>query len=73
MPDGTSRSDLARGSVVAPRGSDRSLVVFGLADGSPALWLAALAITGGAMLASKDMLGRKSPAASMPVKEEANA
>jgi drug/metabolite transporter (DMT)-like permease len=64
---------LGASAYFAPLLSTVLLVVFGLADGSPALWLAALAITGGAMLASKDMLGRKSPAASMPVKEEANA
>jgi hypothetical protein len=36
------------------------LILFGLAEGSSVLWLAALAITGGALLASKDMvLSRK--------------
>ncbi len=40
----------------APLLSTVLLIVFGLAAGSPVLWLAALAITGGALLASKDML-----------------
>ena len=34
--------------------------LFGLAEGSPVLWLAAFAITAGALLASKDMLSTRS-------------
>ena len=37
----------------------RLLVATGLSEGSPILWIAAIAITGGALLASKDMLGRE--------------
>lgn len=43
----------------APLLSTVLLVATGLSEGSPVLWIAALAITGGALLASKDMLGRK--------------
>jgi drug/metabolite transporter (DMT)-like permease len=39
----------------APLLSTTLLVAFGLAEGSPVLWLAAAAITAGALLASKDM------------------
>jgi hypothetical protein len=43
----------------APLLSTVLLVATELSEGSPVLWIAALAITGGALLASKDMLGRK--------------
>jgi drug/metabolite transporter (DMT)-like permease len=44
----------------APLLSTILLVAFGLAAGSPVLWLAAFAITAGALLASKDMLSTRS-------------
>jgi drug/metabolite transporter (DMT)-like permease len=47
---------LGASAYFAPLLSTVLLIVFGLADGSPVLWLAAFAITGGALLASKDML-----------------
>lgn len=43
----------------APLFSTLLLVVAGLAEGSSVLWLAAAAITGGALIASRDMLARK--------------
>ncbi|HKJ61463.1 MAG TPA: EamA family transporter, partial [Hyphomicrobiales bacterium] len=46
----------------APLLSTVLLVITGLAEGSPVLWIAAIAITGGALLASKDMLGRQQKA-----------
>ena len=60
---------LGASAYFAPLLSTVLLVVFGLADGSPALWLAALAITGGAMLASKDMIGRGKTASTLAKKE----
>jgi drug/metabolite transporter (DMT)-like permease len=47
---------LGTSAYFAPLLSTVLLVAFGLADGSPVLWLAAFAITGGALLASKEML-----------------
>ncbi|WP_088346591.1 MULTISPECIES: EamA family transporter [Rhodomicrobium] len=47
---------LGASAYFAPLLSTVLLVAFGLAEGSPVLWLAAAAITGGALLASKDML-----------------
>lgn len=47
---------LGASAYFAPLLSTVLLVVLGLAEGSPVLWLAAAAITGGALLASKDML-----------------
>ena len=47
---------LGAAAYFAPLLSTLLLIGFGLAQGSPMLWLAALAITGGALLASKDML-----------------
>lgn len=47
---------LGASAYFAPLFSTILLILFGLADGSPILWLAAFAITGGALLASKDML-----------------
>jgi drug/metabolite transporter (DMT)-like permease len=47
---------LGASAYFAPLLSTLLLILFGLADASPVLWLATLAITGGALLASKDML-----------------
>lgn len=47
---------LGASAYFAPLLSTVLLVVFGLAEASNVLWLAAFAITGGALLASKDML-----------------
>ncbi len=53
---------LGTSAYFAPLLSTILLVLFGLAAGSPVLWIAAFAITGGALLASKDMLrGRGNP------------
>lgn len=43
----------------APLLSTVLLVITGLSESSAAIWIAAVAITGGALLASKDMLGRR--------------
>ncbi|MBX2805508.1 MAG: EamA family transporter [Hyphomicrobiales bacterium] len=51
----------------APLLSTVLLVIAGLADGSSVIWVAAIAITGGALLASKDMLtGRQGEAERAP-------
>lgn len=47
---------LGASAYFAPLLSTVLLVVTGLAEGSAVLWIAAVAITGGALLASKDML-----------------
>jgi drug/metabolite transporter (DMT)-like permease len=47
---------LGASAYFAPLLSTVLLILFGIADGRPVLWLAAFAITGGALLASKDML-----------------
>ena len=47
---------LGASAYFAPLLSTLLLIVFGLAEASPVLWLAALAITGGALLASKELL-----------------
>ena len=47
---------LGASAYFAPLLSTLLLILFGLAESSPVLWLAALAITGGALLASKDLL-----------------
>lgn len=55
---------LGASAYFAPLLSTLLLILFGLAEGSPVLWFAALAITGGALLASKDLLlSRRSNAA----------
>ena len=57
---------LGTSAYFAPLLSTLLLVLFGLAEGSPALWIAASAITGGALLASKDMLMQRGPAPETP-------
>ncbi|MGB0084275.1 MAG: EamA family transporter, partial [Rhodomicrobiaceae bacterium] len=57
---------LGTSAYFAPLLSTLLLVAFGLAEGSPALWIAASAITGGALLASKDMLIQRGPAPETP-------
>jgi drug/metabolite transporter (DMT)-like permease len=47
---------LGASAYFAPLLSTVLLILFGIAHGRPVLWLAAFAITGGALLASKDML-----------------
>lgn len=77
---------LGASAYFAPLLSTVLLVVFGFAEGSAVLWLAAAAITGGALLASRDMLraavpglegkekqakaGALSPEMSRPVRRE---
>jgi drug/metabolite transporter (DMT)-like permease len=60
---------LGASAYFAPLLSTVLLVAFGLGQGGPALWLAAAAITGGALLASKDMLTGKSGTAAAREKE----
>lgn len=47
---------LGASAYFAPLLSTILLILFGLAESSPMLWLAALAITGGALLSSRDLL-----------------
>jgi drug/metabolite transporter (DMT)-like permease len=60
---------LGASAYFAPLLSTVLLVAFGLAQGAAMLWLAAAAITGGALLASKDMLSGKGDAAAAMEKE----
>jgi len=52
---------LGASAYFAPLLSTVLLVLFGLSEGGAVLWIAAVAITGGAILASKDMLRRRAP------------
>ncbi len=59
---GVKRGDirlLGVGSYAAPILSTLSLVLVGYTEGRATLWLAALMIAGGGLLAAKDMLGRR--------------
>ena len=63
---GCKRGDLrvlGAAAYFAPLLSSALLVACGLSEASPVLWLAAIAIAGGAVLASKDLLFRRRPAA----------
>lgn len=65
---------LGASAYCAPLLSTVLLVAFGLGEGGAMLWVAAAAITGGALLASKDMLtGRGLDAATAPIEKEAKA
>ena len=55
---------LGAAAYFAPLLSSGMLMALGLAEATPAIWIAACAITAGALLASKDLLrGREKPAA----------
>jgi drug/metabolite transporter (DMT)-like permease len=63
---GCKRGDLrvlGAAAYFAPLLSSAMLMAFGLAEAAPTLWVAAGAITAGALLASKDLLGRSPKAA----------
>jgi drug/metabolite transporter (DMT)-like permease len=63
---GCKRGDLrvlGAAAYFAPLLSSAMLMAFGLAEATPTLWVAAGAITAGALLASKDLLGRSQKAA----------
>jgi drug/metabolite transporter (DMT)-like permease len=65
---------LGASAYFAPLLSTVLLVALGLAEGGTALWLAAASITGGALLASKDMLtGKTRVEGSAPIEKKAKA
>jgi drug/metabolite transporter (DMT)-like permease len=57
---------LGAAAYFAPLVSSAMLMVLGFAEASPTLWIAASAITAGALLAAKDLLLGRAPASSVP-------
>jgi drug/metabolite transporter (DMT)-like permease len=57
---------LGAAAYFAPLLSTLLLILSGLAESSPVLWFSALAITGGALLASKELLSRGKDANARP-------